>query len=263
MDIATIIGLALGLGAALLGNQLEGGSIAGLLQPSAAVIVFGCTFGAAFLAFPMQTITSGFGAMGKLFKDDVPHPQHLIEQVSKIAERARREGLLSLESEAQNIKDPFLKKGIELVVDGIDPEVVGDTLNNEIYALEQRHHHVVAFYEGLGGFAPTMGVLGTVMGLISVLGHLDDPSNLGHAIAVAFVATLYGVASANLWFLPMGTKLKGRSHHEKMVREMMIEAVLSIQAGENPRVIQSKLAGYLSPKERKKLHAEEAKVAVG
>lgn len=261
MDLFTIIGLVLGIGAMLLGNQLEGGSIGGLIQISAAVIVFGMTFGATFMAFPGSDITATPKALVKAFKDDTPHPEHIIGTVVKIAERARREGLLSLEQEAQGISDEFLRKGIELVVDGTDPEIVETTMRNELYAMEKRHEGPIAVLEGMGGFAPTMGVVGTVMGLISVLSHLDDPSSLGHSIAVAFVATLYGVFTANVLYLPLGSKLKKRAHHEQLVREMMVEAVMSIQAGENPRVIQNKLMGYLSPKERKKLTAGEGAAA--
>jgi chemotaxis protein MotA len=262
MDIFTLVGILLGFGAMILANILEGGNLGSLIQVSAAIIVFGGTFGATFIAFPKENIVALPKVIMKAFFEAKLSPESTIKQLTGLADKARREGLLSLESESNQIDDPFLKKGIELVVDGSDPEIVGDTLRNELYVLEKRHKGNFAVLESMGGFAPTMGVIGTVMGLVNVLSHLEDPSRLGESIAVAFVATLYGVASANLLYLPLANKLKEKSQGEQLIREMMVEGIMSLQAGENPRVIEQKLLGYLSPGARNARNKAEG-VAAG
>lgn len=262
MDIFTLVGVLLGFGAMILANILEGGNLGSLVQVSAAIIVFGGTFGATFIAFPKENIVSLPKVIMRAFFESKLSPASVIKQLTSLADKARREGLLSLESESRTIEDPFLKKGIELVVDGSDPEIVGDTLRNELYVLEKRHKANYSVLESMGGYAPTMGVIGTVMGLVNVLSHLDDPSHLGESIAVAFVATLYGVSSANLLYLPLANKLKEKSQGEQLIREMMVEGIMSLQAGENPRVIEQKLLGYLSPSARNAKNKAEG-VAAG
>lgn len=163
----------------------------------------------------------------------------------EMARRARRGGVLSLEEEAQAINDPFLKKGILLVVDGTDPELVRNVLDIDLAMTEKRHSSNYSALEAMGGYAPTMGIIGTVMGLVNVLAHLEDPSKLGSAIAVAFIATFYGVASANLLWLPLASKLKKRSEDEMVLRQMMLTGILSIQAGDSPRVVEDKLKSFL------------------
>ena len=171
----------------------------------------------------------------------------LVALFLRLAEKARRQGLLALEDEAAQIEDEFLNKGIMLVVDGTDPEVVRTVLEIDSAVLAERHKNGYELLEAMGGYSPTMGIIGTVMGLVSVLSDLSDVSKLGPAIAVAFIATLYGVGAANLVWLPLGSKLKRKSEQELGVREMMLEGILSIQAGDNPRIVQDKLAGYLAP----------------
>lgn len=252
MQITALMGLILGFAGIMAGNILEGGNPASLVNLPAFLIIIGGTMGATMLSYPASGLAGLPKAFGKVFSKVALNPEEFIKTLTMLAEKARREGLLSLESEAQNVTDSFLKKGLELIVDGTDPEIVEETLRNELYVLEKRHEGVYAVLEGMGGYAPTMGVLGTVMGLIHVLAGLGegDMEKLGHAIAGAFIATLYGVGFANLIFLPLGARLKRLSQTEVVTREMMIEGVLAIQAGENPRVIQQKLLGYLAPKAR-------------
>lgn len=221
-----------------------------LINGPALLIVIGGTFAAAMISFPLASvmklptlfIKSTGGAMQ-------PGPE-LVALFLRLAEKARRQGLLALEDEAVQISDEFMKKGIMLVVDGTDPEVVRSVLEIDSAVLEERHKAGYEVLEAMGGFAPTMGIIGTVMGLISVLANLSDVSKLGPSIAVAFIATFYGVSTANLLWLPLGKKLKGKSQSEVAAREMMLEGILSIQAGDNPRIVQEKLLGYLAPRSR-------------
>ncbi|MFN8531957.1 MAG: flagellar motor protein [Dehalococcoidia bacterium] len=252
MQLTAILGLLIGFLGIIGGNILEGGNPLELIQVPAFVIVVVSSIGIGMLASPGSNFAAAPKAMLKAFLKPKNDPHGLVPTITNLAEKARKEGLLSLESEAQSIDDEFLKKGIELIVDGTDPEIVSDTMRNELYVMEKRHESVYTVFEALGGFAPTMGVLGTVMGLVHVLQILGsgDIDALGHGIAVAFIATLYGVGFANVVFLPIGGRLKKLSHEEALVREMMIEGVLAIQAGENPRVIQQKLLGFLAPSAR-------------
>ncbi|MCS6801703.1 MAG: flagellar motor protein [Chloroflexota bacterium] len=261
MQLTAILGVIIGFFGVIGGNILEGGNPASLIQLPAFVIVVVSSIGITMLATPGANFAAAPKALVKLIRKPDIDPPSLITRITTLAEKARKEGLLSLESEAQSINDDFLKKGIELIVDGTDPEVVGETLRNELYVMEKRHESVYTVFEALGGYAPTMGVLGTVMGLVHVMEMLGsgDIEKLGHGIAVAFIATLYGVGTANLIFLPIGGRLKKLSQEEVLVREMMIEGILSIQAGENPRVIQQKLLGFLAPSARRRAANAEAR----
>lgn len=250
MEIATALGLVVGFGALIVSVFLEGGTPLALVNLSAAVIVIGGTFGAALIAFPMKRVMSLPALIGQSFQAYNGDPQSLIGLFVQLADQARREGLLSLEEEAGKIEDEFIKKGVMLIVDGVDPAVVRDILETDTHLVSQRHKEGYSVLEAMGGFAPTMGIIGTVMGLINVLSHLSDPENLGHSIAVAFVATLYGVATANLLWLPMGSKLKQKSQTEMLAREVAIEGMLAVQAGENPRIVREKLESFLAPKLR-------------
>ena len=261
MQLTAILGIIIGFAGVIGGNILEGGNPLELLQLPAFVIVVVSSLGITMLANPGSNIAAAPRALLKLFRRPDNDPQSLIATITTLAEKARKEGLLSLESEAQTIKDHFLQKGIELIVDGTDPEVVAETLRNELAVMEKRHESVYTVFEGMGGYAPTMGVLGTVMGLVHVLQLLGsgDIDALGHGIAVAFIATLYGVGSANLVFLPIGGRLKKLSQEEALLREMMIEGVLAVQAGENPRIIQQKLLGFLAPGARERAVQQPAR----
>lgn len=256
MDLATIIGLALGIGAVMGGMILEGGNPMSLFNIPALVIVMGGTLATAFISFPLPRVIGMIGVVMNAIFDKGHDPRHTADVLVSMAEQSRREGLLSLESKAQGVSDPFIKKGLMLMIDGTDPERLRAIMEIELAAREERHEAGISVLESLGGFAPTLGIIGTVMGLINVLSNLSDPSTLGHKIAGAFIATFYGVFSANILFLPLAGKLKGRMKHEAHVGEMSLEGVLAIQAGENPRIVREKLDGFLAPKLRSGLAAE-------
>lgn len=253
MDLSSVIGLVLGFGMLLLAYVEEGGSLTTLLAPTAAMIVFGGTIGAVMLSFSMDDIKQ----VPKLFKIMITEKKYevneLIGTLCGFAEKARREGLLCLERETTNIDDEFLRQGVQLVVDGTDPALVRDILETQIDFTDQRHKTGAAMFEAAGGYSPTMGIIGTVMGLINVLGNLSNPDELGPSIAVAFIATLYGVAFANLLWLPIGYKLKLKSHQERFMREIALEGILSIQAGDNPSIVREKLRAFLSASVRQEV----------
>ncbi len=250
MNLATVIGVIVGFVAVFGGNIMEGGQITALINIPAAMIVFGGTVGVGFIAFSMGQMVSMPKVIMKAFFGKAPTPHALVAQFVSMAETARREGLLALESASQQTDDAFTKKGLLLMIDGTDPELLREILEIDIEAVERRHEENYKVLEALGGFAPTLGIIGTVLGLISVLGNLANPEDLGHSIAGAFIATFYGVFSANLWWLPLAAKLKAISKDEKFVTQMAMEAILSIQSGDNPRVVQEKLDSFVSPKHR-------------
>ncbi|OFW81236.1 MAG: flagellar motor protein MotA [Alicyclobacillus sp. RIFOXYA1_FULL_53_8] len=252
MDLATIGGIGLAVISLVLSFVLDGGSLMALLQPTAALIVFGGTIGAT-----LTTVSMGqFLSIGKYVKVAFFNKQMdrlgVIDQLVDLATIARREGILALEERGADFSDEFLRSGVQLIVDGVDPELVKSMLETELSFLEARHEVGARMFEAAGGFAPTMGIIGTVMGLVHVLGSLDNVGSLGPKIAVAFIATLYGVASANIFWLPVAAKLKLRNEDEILVREIMLEGVLSIQAGENPNVLRQKLQAFLAPTARER-----------
>jgi chemotaxis protein MotA len=249
VDKTTIPGLVLGIGAMLVSVLLEGGSLGALLNLPAAVLVIGGTLGTAMISFPFTAVMSLPKYFVSAAMDKSVDARETIEVFVQLADRARREGLLALEQRAQEL-EPFAKRGMLMVVDGNDPSLVREVLETEISATERRHRSGYALLEAMGGFAPTMGIIGTVMGLVNVLSHLSDPSELGHSIATAFIATLYGVGTANLMWLPLANKLKQKSAHEAWLRELVIEGVMSVQAGDNPRVVREKLEAQLAPSQR-------------
>ena len=253
MDLATIIGLLLAWGALIGSLLMEGGDVRALINLPAALLVFGGTLGAATVSFRMSQIMGLPDVIKQAFNEQTHDPTAVIRLLVRFAERARREGLLTLEAEAQRIDDPFLEKGVHLAIDGTDPEVLRDILTTEVHFLQSRHKTGESIFTTLGGFAPTLGIIGTVMGLIHMLANLSDPGKMGPLIAGAFIATLYGVSSANLLFLPIANKLKGRSQEEVLVREVMIEGILAIQAGDNPRIVDEKLRSFLAPRLRETL----------
>ncbi len=258
MELATIIGLVLGWGVMILANTLDGGHLSSLWQYTAFLIVVGGTIGAAFISFPLKDMQNLPRVIGLTFQKSPYDAAALIPMLSGYADKARREGLLALETELAGTDDEFLRKGLQMVADGIDPHTVRELMETELTFIASRHAASFGILEAMGGYAPTMGIIGTVMGLIHVLGNLGEPAKLGSAIAVAFVATLYGVWTANLLWLPLATKLKRRSEEEILAREMMVTGILSIQAGENPQIVEDKLKGFLPPKLRAGLKVEEA-----
>lgn len=246
MDIATIVGLILGIGAIIGGQVLEGGSILSITQPTAAIIVFGGTLGAVCVSFPLKTVLGAAKGVGTVIKEPAQNPMALIKQINAFANKARREGILSLEKELESIKDPFLKKAIMLAIDGVEPKLIRETMETDIQYMDEYGSFSAQVFESAGGYSPTIGIIGAVLGLIHVMENLSDPSMLGEGIAVAFVATVYGVGSANMIFLPIGNKLKIRHRHEMIIKEMMLEGVVAVSIGENPRLIEDKLKSFLS-----------------
>ncbi len=245
MDLLTIVGVIIGFAALIGGNFLEGGTWSSLLNGPAAIIVFGGTIGAAVL----QTPKSGLKRALTLIKWII-HPPHLqfqngIKHVVSWAYAARRDGLLGLENMSEREKDLFARKGLQLLVDGSEADVIRHVMETDLIVAEQRDVEAVQFFESMGGYAPTIGIIGAVMGLIHVMRHLADPSQLGPGIAVAFVATIYGVALANLFLLPIANKLKSCIKEQSQYRELIIEGIIAIANGENPKAIEMKLSGYL------------------
>lgn len=241
MDFVSIIGLIVGFSSMVVAFLIEGGSIASLLQITAATIVFGGTIAATMTSFPLKELKKIPGMFKSIFFEKEFNEVEIINQLASYSEKARKEGLLSLESVIEENPNPMIRKGLMFVVDGIEPQVVRDILDRESFLHEQEYRAGAEIFEAAGGYSPTMGIVGTVMGLISVLSSLDDPSHLGEAIAVAFVATLYGVAFANLMWLPFANKIKVKAKKEVMVNDLIIEGLLAIQAGENPKIIKEKL----------------------
>ena len=251
MDTATLIGLVLGLVGILGGNIMEGGSPTALINIPGFMIVIIGSLGAGITAFPMATVKTMPKLIGRVFKEQPVQTAAVVPLFEQMADKARREGLLSLEDDAAKIDDAFMRKGMQLIIDGTDPEALKEIMETDITAMEERHEKGIGFFESIGGYAPTLGVLGAIMGLISVLSGLDEGGEgLGHGIAVAFVASFYGVFTANLIWLPWANKLKIKSKTEIQMREAILEGLLAIQAGDNPRVVKDKLQGYLAPSER-------------
>ena len=249
IDFTSVAGMPLGIGLILLGQALEGGSMKSILQLTAALIVFGGTLGAVLLSFSLTEVRRAFGALRTVFLWDGEPPSHTIATVMKYATRARTSGVLSLENDLPEVSDPFLRKALALVVDGASPHALREMLETENQSREEYDEIPAKVYEAAGGYAPTVGILGAVLGLIQIMQNLSDPSKLGSGIAVAFVATIYGVGSANLIFLPTATKLKMKARHEARRRELMLEAVLAIQDGLNPQLIEEKLHGFAAQTE--------------
>ncbi len=256
MNISTVLGLVLGFGALIGGLIMEEGDLLSFLKPSAALIVFGGTFGATMVSHPGALLTSLPKIIGKTFSGKSPRPVDVAKTLIDLSERARREGLLALEEELPKLQNPLLRKGVMLVVDGTDPDLVRSVLMSDMSVRDREVEGEAGILEAMGGFAPTMGIIGTVMGLVNVLSKMSDPTHLGEAIAVAFIATFYGVGSANLIWLPLGTKLKKQAESGQLLDEMILEGLASIQSGENPRILQERLQPYL-PKEGKAALAKE------
>jgi chemotaxis protein MotA len=250
LDLASVIGLAMA-GLAILGGQaLEGGSIKSIIQPTAAIIVLGGTFGACLLQFPLLVAIGSFKTFIKAFQEPKTNNKEVIKEIIRLANKARKEGVISLESDTQKIADPFLKKALTMAMDGVEPKVLRETMELEISNLEDEAEQPIKFWQAAGGYSPTIGILGAVLGLIHVMENLSDPSKLGGGIAVAFVATVYGVGLANLVYLPISGKLKLKSKAHLVAKEIMLVGVISILEGENPRLIDDKLKSYLSRREQ-------------
>jgi chemotaxis protein MotA len=257
----TAIGICAGIVCILLSVIMEGGNPAALLEIPALIIVMGGTGCATFASTTLEQMKHVPALYKKAFKgNDLDH-HAAIQQMVAMADKARREGLLALEDQLEEVQDAYTKKGVQLVVDGTDSDLVRAILNSEIDGMAARHKSNAHMFAVAGGFAPTLGIIGTVLGLVHVLANLSTPGLLGHAIAGAFIATLYGVGSANVIFLPVANKLKELAGEELLFREMQLEGILSIQAGDNPRMLAEKLETYLPPGKRGPQDEPEAETA--
>ncbi len=258
MDIGTIGGLVLGLGLIFWGIIMGGVGVGAYIDPPSIVIVIGGTLAASFVAIPMSQMLSIGKVIGKATSNGADDAGEIIQKIIEIANIARREGLLALEEAVANIEDDFLKKGVMLIVDGTDPELVKAILETEISYIGDRHSSGKKMFDTMGSLAPAFGMIGTLIGLVAMLQNLSDPNAIGPSMAVAMLTTFYGSLLANLIFIPIANKLSSRSTEELLVKEIMVEGLLSIQAGENPRIIEEKLKAFLSPAIRKSLVSEEA-----
>ena len=246
MDIIMLVGFIIGLGGLVLAFLLEGGVISALLQPTAAMIVFGGVIGAVVISYPSSHLRRLPRILKKAFGREKINRAEILATLIRLSMIARKDGLLALEQEIESDQlDDFMKAGLRLIIDGADEEVVRLALETRIINMEHRHEQGIAIFEGAGGYAPTMGVIGTVMGLINVLGDLSEPKELGAKIATAFIATLYGVASANIIFLPIATHLKELNSEEVLARNMILEGLQLLRSGSNPTFMREQLKGYL------------------
>jgi chemotaxis protein MotA len=251
MDKASIGGVILALAGIIAGLLMEGGNLGQILQPTAALIVFGGTMGAVLLQFPLTIVLAAFGRLAHVFTAPRKHNEQLIKLLVSFANKARRDGVVSLDSDLQTIEDPFLKQALMLAVDGTEPAELRKIMRVSLDSTSESEDRLPAVFESAGGFSPTIGILGAVLGLIQTMQHLDDIAEVGHGIAVAFVATIYGVGAANLFFLPFAGKMRIRMRDAALRREMMLEGVVSILEGSNPRMLEVKLSGFLNNPNKK------------
>jgi chemotaxis protein MotA len=245
MDIASIGGIALAIIGILAGMTIEGGSIGQITQPTAALIVLGGTFGAVMLQFPLNIFLAALKQAAKIFVSDVTDGEQTLQQLVKFANKARKSGIVSLDQDLPSVSDPFLKQALMLAVDGTEPAEVRKIMQMEMDNKAEMEEKIPQVFEAAGGYSPTVGIIGAVLGLIQVMQHLNNIDEVGRGIAVAFVATIYGVGLANLICLPAAGKLKIRHREEQLIKEMMLEGVISILEGMNPRMIETKLRTFL------------------
>jgi len=262
-DLGTIVGLILAFGLILIGNHLEGGHLSSVIQPTAALIVFGGTLGATMVGFPLDEFVRALKTVSLFFFTKAQDPAKVLEEIVRYAQIARREGIIALEEHVQKAQDPFFKKAFLMVVDGIDSKTIEQTLELEIHHAEEKGEIPAKVFEAAGGYCPTVGILGAVLGLIHVMSNLSDINAVGSGIAVAFVATIYGVGAANIVCLPAANKVKMKNKAEMQLYEMIMLGAIAIQQGENPKLIEQKLAVFAhgSGGHGKKGHAEAKKAA--
>ncbi|MGA9555750.1 MAG: flagellar motor protein [Terriglobales bacterium] len=246
MDKATLGGLVLALGGVLLGLLLEGGNVSQILQPTAAIIVFGGTLGASLIQYPLPVALTSARRLAHVFVEPKQGAQSTITLLVRYANQARREGIISLDKEISTIQEPFLRRALMLAIDGTESKELRKIMELELDNKEEQEEKIPQLFESAGGFSPTIGIIGAVLGLIQVMQHLDKIEEVGRGIAVAFVATIYGVGLANLFFLPVAGKLRIRIREEQIIREMTLEGVISILEGMNPRMLETTLRGFLT-----------------
>jgi chemotaxis protein MotA len=255
-DVATLAGLVIAIGGITGGLVLEGGKIAQIIQPTAALIVFGGTLGAVMITTPMRVLRSSLRWTVAVFLERHSSPDAVIEEVIGHATKARKNGIVSLEQDAMQTEDPFLRKALNLAVDGTDLQEIRKMMELEMAVEEQRAEAAAKAFEAAGGYAPTIGIIGAVLGLIQVMQHIADVDEVGKGIAVAFVATIYGVGAANIFFIPAAGKIRSRAHAAGEIRELMLEGVSGIVEGLNPKLIRVKLEAYTHAPPKAKAKAE-------
>lgn len=258
MDPATLLGLILGWASVLVGAILKGGSIGYYVSIPSFILVMGGTIGATMASYSLKQMMDLPRVTMQAFFTRPCDLAGTINTLIRLADKARRDGLLALEHETEKMGDPFMVKAVNLVVDGTDPALVRDILETELSYLDGRHKVGEGIYNTMAGFSPTLGIIGTVISLINMMTKLEDPSKMGYMLAAAFIATLYGVTFANLVFLPFANKLKSRSTEEILLRTIVLEGVLSIQAGENPRIVEEKMRSFLPPSLRARVGRQAA-----
>jgi chemotaxis protein MotA len=249
VDIATLIGILVSFGLVIV-SIMMGGEGAWFVNAPSVMIVCGGTMGATLLAYPLGDVLSVFNVAKNVFMQKSQSASELIPLISGFAKKARQEGILSFESQLGEIEDPFLVKGIQMAIDGMESSAIDDVMTTEITYLEERHRLGSEIFTTMGTFAPAVGMLGTIIGLVQMLMQMEDPSQIGAPMAVALLTTFYGTLLANLLFLPVAGKLKTRSKQEILLKQMVIEGVLSIQSGDNHRVVEQKLKAFIAPKAR-------------
>jgi len=252
MDIASLVGLIFGFSMMIFGIISSAGlsGVSNYLDPPSALITFGGAIGATLCSFNLQDFIAGLKSFTLIFKVPAINTSDMIKKIIDLSNVARKEGLLSLEEAAAELDEPFLKKGILLIVDGTDPDLVRAIMETELVSVEGRHKNLIGFWDVLGSMGPAWGMIGTLIGLVDMLNNMSDASAIGPAMAVALITTLYGSILANWICIPVSNKLKADNAAEIKLKEVMIEGLLSIQAGENPRVIEEKLKSFLAPKDR-------------
>lgn len=246
LDKSSLGGLIIAAGGILLGLTLEGGKIMQIMQPTAALIVLGGTLGAVMLQFPLAIVLTALGSLATVFVEPGEDPIQVVKEMVGYAQKARRDGIVSLDKDIESIGDPFLKKSLMLAVDGTEPNELRAIMQLELDNRGERGDEISRVFESAGGFSPTVGIIGAVLGLIQVMQHLDNIAEVGRGIAVAFVATIYGVAAANLFFLPAAGKLKIRFREQELRHEIILEGVISLLEGMNPRMLETKLLGFIA-----------------
>lgn len=246
MDILSLVGIVVGFGAILGGQALEGGHLDSIMNAVALLIVMGGTLGAVMLQTPLNTFLRAMKMLTWIFRTPEMSAEKMLDKILEWNQIARKEGLLRLESLAEDEEDLFAQKGLQLIADGAEPELIREIMETDLYLQEDNDIESAKVFEAMGGYSPTIGIIGAVLGLIHVMGNLADPSALGSGIAVAFVATIYGVGLANLLFLPVGNKLRTLVGRRSRIQMMLIDGLISVADGENPRNIESRLMGYLN-----------------
>lgn len=257
MDIGSLTGIVLGM-VLVIGSIMASGSLMAFVDIPSIMIVLGGTIAATLINFNLDQVVGSVRVASKAFlQSEHDNPKEVIDNIVRFAEKARREGLLALEAEAETLDDEFMKKGVELIVDGTDAELVREILETELSFLEERHRIGASLFDTMGALAPAFGMIGTLIGLVLMLGSLDDPDAIGPGMATALITTFYGSMLANLFFIPIAGKLKLRSADEVLNKQLAIEGILSIQAGENPRIVAEKMKAFLSPSSRKEFEKKE------